>query len=125
MQASSSPSSASAQAVPSDDNDLFKARLIAVLLEYGDKGLNLSNIPKKWDQVWPLIPFDSLFDGEKRKSGDLLKMIKKRAGDVVRIKREKPQTTENSGSNKGRILVIPKHISRNDVLKYASEKSST
>jgi ankyrin repeat protein len=109
----------------SDENDLFKARLLAVLLEYGDKGLNLANIPKKWDQVWPTIPFNSLFEGKKRKNGELLKMIKERAGDVVRIRRVKPPNEERSKSNKGAILIIPRHISRNDVLKYASDKLTT
>ena len=56
-------------------DDLFKARILAVLLEYGDKGLNLANIPKKWDQIWPLHPIDSFFP-HKRKAGDLLRMIK-------------------------------------------------
>lgn len=70
-----------------DDSLLFKARLIVVLLEYGDRGLdlsnvkvnggngcnnasqycfqqlspvlalNFSNVKKKWKQVWPNEPF--------------------------------------------------------------------
>jgi len=114
MQASiPSKQQSSNHSLSENDNDLFKARIIAVLLEYGDKGLNLSNIPKKWDQVWPDVPFESLFNGEKRKPGELLKLIKSRAGDVVSIVR----TTK-----KGAILVVPKNLSRDDVLNYAAKK---
>jgi ankyrin repeat protein len=34
------------------DDDCFKARLIVVLREYGEKGLDVSNLKKKWKQVW-------------------------------------------------------------------------
>ncbi len=133
MQSSTTPSSSVAakkscklQSIPSEDDDLFKARLLAVLLEYGDKGLNLSNLPKKWDQVWPSNPFNSMFDGQKRKNGEVLNMIKDRASDVVRVMRTKPEKEEgNVKLKKGKILLIPRHLSRNDVLKYASDKSMT
>ena len=42
-----------------EDDSFFKARLVAVLLEYGDKGIDLSNVKKKWKQVWPEVPFPS------------------------------------------------------------------
>ena len=120
-----------------DDDNLFQARLLAVLLEYGDKGLDLSNIAKKWNQVWPDVPLDSYFEtgedeGEeggmkkkKRKPGQLLALIRSRAGSVVRILRKAPSSSassENDSSNKskknGAILVVPKHLSRKDVLEY-------
>jgi len=41
-----------------NDKDLFKARLIAVLLEFSDKGINLCNILKSWVKVRPDIPFN-------------------------------------------------------------------
>lgn len=127
ISASSSSSSTKARkdvktTISCDENDLFKARLLAVLLEYGDKGLNLANIPKKWDQVWPSVPLDSFFNGGKRKSGALLQMIKDRAGDVVKIVRMKVRTEAERKSGKGAIVIIPRNISRSDVLKYASEK---
>jgi curved DNA-binding protein CbpA len=131
---SSSPSS-------TDDDNLFQARLLAVLLEYGDKGLDLSNSAKKWNQVWPDVPLDSYFEtgedeGEeggmkkkKRKPGQLLALIKSRAGSVVRILRKAPSSSsssENGSSNKskknGAILVVPKHLSRKDVLEYDRRK---
>jgi len=35
----------------------FEARLVAVISEFGEKGLDLSNLRKKWSQVWPKVPF--------------------------------------------------------------------
>lgn len=110
-----------------DSDDLFKARLLAVLLEFGEKGMNLANIPKKWDQIWPTYPINSLFKDKKRKSGDLLKMIKARAGDVVRIKKVRcPQssTEERKCNSRGDIFVIPRNVTRNDILKLAGECST-
>ena len=72
---------------------IFKAQLLSVLLEYGDKGLDLSNIRKKWKQVWPTTPFPCFQDENKnqintrlnggRKS--LTEFIQEHAGDVVDI----------------------------------------
>lgn len=47
-------------------DECLQARLIAVLLEYGDKGLDLSNLKKKWKQVWPDMDFPYPALGEKR-----------------------------------------------------------
>mmetsp|Transcript_14796 Transcript_14796/g.21148 ORF Transcript_14796/g.21148 Transcript_14796/m.21148 type:complete len:575 (+) Transcript_14796:65-1789(+) len=47
----------SSELTNSNDSSLFKARLTAVLLEYGKRGLDLCNIEKKWKQVWPDVPF--------------------------------------------------------------------
>jgi len=52
--------------------------LIAVLLEYGDKGLDLSNVKKKWKQVWPDNPFPNP-PGRM----PLSKWIRQQAGDAV------------------------------------------
>lgn len=106
-----------------DNDDLFKARLLAVLLDFGEKGMNLGNIPKRWDQIWPSSPLDSYFNGKKRKSGDLLKLIKKRAGDVVRI--TQMRHTDKQSGRKGAIMVFPRNLSRADVLKYASDNNPT
>ena len=105
----------------SDKENLFKARLLAVLFEYGDKGVYLSNIPKKWDQVWPTVPLESYFPKEKRKPGALLELIKSHAGDVVRIVRKKPNSEIEQKSSKGAIVIIPRNISRDDVLKFAAD----
>lgn len=88
-------------AADDDDNDFFKARLLAVLLEYGDKGLDLSNVKKKWNQLWPDVPFpdDTQVSGQKKKGG-LLEFIRQRAHGVVDI--EFPQ------NGIGSIRVIPK-----------------
>jgi DnaJ domain len=68
-------------------NDFFQPRLIAVLLEYGDDGLNLSNLPKKWNQVWPSIPcpwehYDESTRQSKRK-GIIISYLKEYASDII------------------------------------------
>jgi Ankyrin repeats (3 copies)/DnaJ domain len=68
-------------------SDFFRPRLIAVLLEYGDDGLNLSNLPKKWNQVWPSIPcpweqYDSNTRQAKRK-GIMMSYLKEYASDII------------------------------------------
>lgn len=100
----------------SDDGDCFKARLIAVLLEYGDKGLDLCNIKKKWAQVWPNVPFPDetkVHGGVKRKGGGLTEFIRLKAGDIVDF------VVLPSGG-KGSIRVIPKHCTQTTVAQYAS-----
>jgi ankyrin repeat protein len=110
------------------NDKLFKARLLAVLLEYGDKGMNLSNIPKKWDQVWPDVSFDSMFtdesnsfvSGKKRRSGELLRLIQSRAGDVIQVTRmplsKSVATVSKTQQKKGVIMIVPRNISREDIL---------
>ena len=72
-----------------DDNDCFKARLIAVLLEYGSNGLDVGNIKKKWKQVWPNEPFPEELTvttgAQQKRKGTLLEYIKKHAGDSVDV----------------------------------------
>ena len=77
--------------IQNDELKLFKTRLMAVLLEYGDKGLDLSNIPKKWNQVWPDVKLPTLEQKKngRRKKGQLLHFIKEHAGDVVKVSRQK------------------------------------
>ena len=86
----------------SDDGaSCFKARLLAVLLEYGDKGIDLSIIKKKWRQIWgPDEPFPSQYQEFRSKSNTssstskkirqnkkipLSELLLEKAGDVVRI----------------------------------------
>jgi hypothetical protein len=100
----------------SDDSSFFKARLIAVLLEYGDKGIDLSNVKKKWKQVWPKIPFPSQQqqqddDGNDNDDNDeknkvitiipLVDFLLQKAGDVIRI--------ERIGNKNRRVIVHAKH----------------
>jgi len=93
----------------SEKNDLFKARLLAVVLEYGDKGLALCNIKKKWNQVWPDIDFPSL-DCIRRKKGRLAQFIKTYAGDVVELR----------DRGKGKV-VVPRHVKRVDVINESNK----
>ena len=62
------------------DDDCFKTRLLIVLREYGSKGLDLSNLKKKWKQVWQTnFPMNS-------DNVPLTRWIQDRAGDVVEIR---------------------------------------
>ena len=67
----------------------FKARLAAVLMEYGDQGLDLSNVRRKWTQVWPDTPcpwdFAEINKGRPRRKGVLLDFIRQNASDIVDI----------------------------------------
>ena len=106
--------------VDSDDDDsssssFFKARLIAVLLEYGDKGIDLSNVKKKWKQVWPKIPFPSQQQHQQNNDDNdndqknkvitatipLVDFLLQKAGDVIRI--------ERIGNKNRRVIVHAKH----------------
>jgi hypothetical protein len=100
-----------------DDDDCFKARLIAVLLEYGDKGLDLCNIKKKWKQVWPKVPFplETEVEGRKRKGG-LAAFILLKAGDVVDV--------VVLPNRKGSIRVIPKNCTQSKVARVAAENEA-
>ena len=89
-------------------DDLFKARLVAVLLEYGDQGIALCNIKKKWKQVWPNIEFPS--SDLKKKKGSLANFIEVFAGDVAEIR--------YSENGKG-CFVYPKNCRRQNVSNYA------
>lgn len=40
-----------------DDDDLFVARLIAVITDYGDKGFPVGLLSRRWNQIWPDRPF--------------------------------------------------------------------
>lgn len=75
-----------------DENGMtfFKTRLIAVVREYGDKGLDVSNVRKKWKQVWPAIdfPYPSKHgdSSTKKKQPGVAQWIRENAGDVVDIR---------------------------------------
>ncbi|KAL7518723.1 hypothetical protein ACHAWX_003534 [Stephanocyclus meneghinianus] len=40
-----------------DNEDLFIARLLAVISDYGDQGFPVSLISRRWNQIWPDRPF--------------------------------------------------------------------
>ena len=42
-----------------DDDMLFRARILAVISDYGDKGFPISGITRRWNQIWPEHPFPS------------------------------------------------------------------
>ena len=62
------------------DDDCFKTRLLVVLKEYGSKGIDLSNLKKKWKQVWQTnFP-------KTRNNIPLARWIQEMAEDVVEIR---------------------------------------
>lgn len=84
-----------------DDSSFFKARLLAVLLEYGDKGIDLSNVKKKWKQVWPKIPFPSQYQIIEKKKNDNKKDSDFDADvDVNEENRQQQRKMMNDNSNK-------------------------
>lgn len=72
-----------------EPEDFFKARLVSVLLEYGDNGLDLSNIRHKWTQVWPNTPCPwdlvEMKKGRPKRKGVLLDYIRQNANDIVDV----------------------------------------
>jgi DnaJ-domain-containing protein 1 len=92
------------------DSTCFKARLVAVLLEYGDKGLDLSNVKKKWKQVWPKEPFPDDTDASTNRKIPLSEFLKERAGDVIDL------VQDGSG-----IRVLPKNCSQDTVAAQAAK----
>ena len=105
-----------------DDDSFFKARLVAVLLEYGDKGIDLSNVKKKWKQVWPKIPFPSQQRKteqyqQKSKKISMADFLLQKAGDVIRFERH--------GDRNRRVLVLlkNKNSSKESVLRSVSNET--
>lgn len=86
---------------------LFKARLLAVVMEYGDAGLALSNVKKKWAQVWPNAPFPPTHGTHHKKGKSLAQYIIQNAGDVVDIKMV---------GDKGESRLVPKSTTRDRLL---------
>lgn len=87
-----------------DDSSFFKARLVAVLLEYGDKGIDLSNVKKKWKQVWPKIPFPSqhqMIHEDKNDSDE---------DDDDSVEEEKQQQQQNSMNNNSKKIIPLSHF---------------
>lgn len=93
-----------------DDSSCFKARLLAVLLEYEDKGMDLSNIKKKWNQVWG-VPFPEEYTSNQKKMS-MSDVLLQRAADVIRLERD---------PDNGSVKVYCKQCSRASVLQTAQE----
>jgi Ankyrin repeats (3 copies) len=64
---------------PGTNDDCFPTRLLAVLNEYGDAGLSVSNLKKKWKQVWHTdFPVDT--------GGSLTEWLRHGAADLVDLR---------------------------------------
>ena len=103
--------------VDGDAFSCFKARLVAVLLEYGSKGIDLSNIKKKWKQVWPKVPFPTTEICDKSnimKTVSLSEFLKEQAGDVIKLVQDE---------NTGVIKAFPKNCSQDTVVAAVADAS--
>ncbi|CAB9521911.1 Ankyrin Repeat [Seminavis robusta] len=45
-----------------NEDQLFQARILAVISDYGDKGFPICSIARRWNQIWPDQPFPSPVD---------------------------------------------------------------
>ncbi|CAJ1447368.1 unnamed protein product [Effrenium voratum] len=64
---------------------MFKSRLLTVVGEFGDKGLPLSSLRKKYAQVWSGAALPAPTSFGLRKGCGLLEMLRHVAGDVLRV----------------------------------------
>ena len=62
--------------------DHFASQLTAVVLEYGKKGLDISNLRKKWRQLWPETEFPA------PKKGSLKSWLGKHANHIVTVRKD-------------------------------------
>lgn len=71
-----------------DDSDDFQSRLSVILNEYGDKGLDISNLVKKWRLVWP----DTKFPYCRKEMGgrSLKQWLQREYPKIVVLKQEGP-----------------------------------
>jgi hypothetical protein len=81
------------------------------LLEYGDRGLDLSNLKKKWNQVWPDVSLESYRQGLSKRDGrSMSRWILRQAGDVVELRSD----------GMGCVRVFPKQCSQSSVQQVAA-----
>lgn len=107
------------ETITENPTDLFKARLLAVLMEFGDKGIHLSNLISKWNQVWPGIPFPSqdptvasseTANANTKKKNRLSLFLRREARDVVRVLKTKGGST----------VVFPRHLQKEQIIETES-----
>ncbi|CAE8710947.1 unnamed protein product [Polarella glacialis] len=67
------------------DIQLFKARLLTVICEFGSKGFPVSSLRKKYAQVWGGAALPRPADFGLRKGAGVLEMIRAVASDVVQV----------------------------------------
>ena len=71
---------ASANACDDNNDDLFMARLLAVISDYGHDGFPVSLISRRWNQIWPDRPFPTEYIIEYQ--------AKSRADDGVTVQKK-------------------------------------
>lgn len=83
-----------------DSSDRFAAQLTAVVTEYNNKGLDISNLRKKWKQLWPENEFPagktkSLKTWLERNASHIVSLEKDERG-IFRIFAKYPTTTKTA-----------------------------
>ena len=73
-----------------EDLKYLNARLTAVLLEFGEKGVSVCNLAKKWSQVWgPEVPFPfGQTIGSRSGSMGLTDALRLQCADVLELRRD-------------------------------------
>ena len=74
------------EASEDDEMQMFKSRLLTVVGEFGEKGLPLSSLRKKYAQVWSGAQLPEPKDFGLRKGCGLLELLRHVAGDMLTVK---------------------------------------
>ncbi|KAL7552951.1 hypothetical protein ACHAWF_016198 [Thalassiosira exigua] len=95
------------------DDDLFIARLIAVISDYGDDGFPVSLISRRWNQIWPDRPFPTEFEiertvrcGKNDGDGSGLTTLRKKAKLLKWLKWKCKGTAVHFRNNDGDVLAF-------------------
>lgn len=109
-----------------DNDDLFMARLTAILSDYGDDGFPVALIARRWNQIWPDRPFPtkyiiersvrcSINDGDG--SGMMMMRKKVKLLKWLKWKREQCNCYSVSFCNRnGEVLAFNRATRHNDMI---------
>ena len=95
-----------------DDDDMFVARLIAVISDYGEDGFPVSLIARRWNQIWPQRPFPTEYVTEKtvqcstEKNASGMMVVKKKVNLLKWLKWKCKGTNVYFKQSKGDVLAF-------------------
>ena len=95
-----------------DDDDMFVARLIAVISDYGDDGFPVSLIARRWNQIWPDRPFPTEYVTERsvqcstEKNASGMMIVKKKVNLLKWLKWRCKGTSVYFKQSKGDVLAF-------------------
>ena len=99
---------ASSSIATDNNDDLFMARLLAVISDYGTDGFPVSLISRRWNQIWPDRPFptDYIIEYKAKNQTDEGVMVKKKVNLLKWLKwRCEGSSVSFCNSEKGVVLV--------------------